>query len=174
MDHTELAETESGPVFIRRPILGLAIAFVLGTLPGLACEPLGAVAIRITIGALLIAIILSALSGMRRRGSEAFAFQSSFCGACLYVSILSLGCANAALRGAPHEPESLSAAVLQAENVELEGWINGYPQSMDSSFAHLNSWSVPFRIERTRVKRRKWEPTQRDVRVFWNERVGSR
>ncbi len=134
---------------LRRPVVGLAIAFVIGTGWGLWHPP--------PVGLLLAAAVLLTLFGglaMRRQAPFPAAPGTGFDTAgsvALLAAVALAGWLNAGLRGPDPDRPLPDLAPGQAMNVELIGVVDDTPVCVSNRFGKLQ-WSFPIAIE-------SWRPS---------------
>ena len=174
MNDHELFVAPTGPGFIRRPIIGIAIAFVSGTALGLFYSSFGLVALLLGVIFLIVGCVLRWLCLRNVALQQANDLLHLLAAAAICACACFLGWAAASTRVAIEREFAVPAEILAAEQVEIEGWVVDYPRPLASGFERLNSWLLHFRMQRVRVPKGKWIKVEGELRVFWNERVGSR
>ena len=147
----------------RRPLVGIAIVFVVGIACGLSW-PKASIAALCIGGAALIVNVFVAWS---RTGATAGAWtRSTMLCACMFM----LAWASAGMRQA----RSLQDTPSWLPAIDVRGIIDTDPEKVVSRRADLESWFLRLRVVDIRGAEGSWQPVDHVVNVYWNSRVGSR
>jgi ComEC/Rec2-related protein len=163
---------------LRRPLIGLALAFAAGTwcaaqVGGLSLSWLGAIAA----GLLMLSLAAHGCDCLIRRNRPVVSIfnpahrdlprlVSGLAAVCLYLAVVAIAWYAACLRLVDPSPSSLAALMEKPrESVEVEGIVADDPAARPSADGARQIWNFPLRLEAIR-RLVPWQQARGSIQVF--------
>jgi ComEC/Rec2-related protein len=159
----------------RRPLAGIALAFIAGTGLGLATPLTPLIPFGVALGALALATLFDMHHRRQARPQGVLAAPCVAVTILLHVASLAVGWANARLERMTDEGGSIADVMqLPAPGAELIGVVADTPISTRCKNGRLQ-WKFPLAAEKVRRHRwRAWQPVKGSVSVRLYTSVGER